>query len=167
MGTVDFDKIIQMLLPVYLRTTKHIVFLATLLKPLKNIYNTFTSYRTRTLYKIQHTGQVISLAELLNSKFDSQSGGITLSDDTQSIGYRGYTTTDTPIIYMPLNQSEWNSNPTDRHYIGNFVDYLGITIINIPSIAIQPTETNVLNTVEPYRLAGKQFKVFFTPENPG
>jgi len=166
MFSIDFDKIIQLLLPVYLRTTKHIVFLAALLKPLKNLYNTFTSYRTRTLFKIQHTGQVISLTELLNSKFDSLSNGITLTDDTQNIEYRGQTVTDVPIIYMTLNQSEWDDNPTDRHYIGNFIDFFGITIINIPDMTILPSKINVLKTVEPYRLAGKQFKVHFTPENP-
>lgn len=60
---IDWDKVLLWLLPPILRKTTHISWLKTLLTPLSNLYED-------TLYKMQHTGQVIYLEKVLNEIFN-------------------------------------------------------------------------------------------------
>jgi len=61
--TVNWGKSLLWLLPPILRKQTHIIWLKTLLTPLKALYED-------TLYKMQHTGQVIYLEKVLNETFN-------------------------------------------------------------------------------------------------
>jgi len=61
--TVNLDRAILWVLPPILRKQTHIVWLKTLLTPLKVLYED-------TLYKMQHNGQIIYLEKVLNETFN-------------------------------------------------------------------------------------------------
>jgi len=61
--TIQWETLLLWLIPPILRKRTHYNWLDTLLTPLRNVYET-------TLYKMQHTGQVIYLEKLLNEAFN-------------------------------------------------------------------------------------------------
>ena len=61
--TIEWEKSLVWLIPPLLRKKIHYDWLHTLLSPLKRIYK-------ETLYKMQHTGQVIYLEKVLNETFN-------------------------------------------------------------------------------------------------
>lgn len=62
--TIEWEKSLLWLIPPLLRKKMHYDWLHTLLSPLKRIYK-------ETLYKMQHTGQVIYLEKVLNETFNA------------------------------------------------------------------------------------------------
>ncbi len=63
--TIDWKRALIMLMPPVLRKKKHASWLQVLLTPLSNIYDD-------TLYKMQHTGQVVYLEKVLNELFNKE-----------------------------------------------------------------------------------------------
>ena len=63
--TIDWNKALMWLVPPILRKQKHLLWLKALLSPLFNLY-------TDTLYKLQHTGQLIYLEKMLNEQFNAE-----------------------------------------------------------------------------------------------
>jgi len=80
MFNIDFNNIIQLLLPPFLRKIKIIEWLKALVKPLIDLYAIFFQYRTDTLYSLSFTGQVIYLEKLLNDTYNNGSPGIYITD---------------------------------------------------------------------------------------
>ncbi|MFK7113476.1 hypothetical protein V3468_03370 [Flavobacterium oreochromis] len=62
--TIEWKKALLWLIPPLLRKRTHFDWLNVLLSPLKKIYE-------ETLYKMQHTGQVIYLEKVLNETFNT------------------------------------------------------------------------------------------------
>lgn len=53
------------------KTPEGLAFVTALLRPLKNLYERFMAARAATLYKLQHTSQVIYLEKVLNGQFNN------------------------------------------------------------------------------------------------
>ena len=159
MFNINYDTIIKLLLPVGLRKEAMVAYLNAMLRPLKNLYNTFSSYRLNVLIKITHTGQVMYLEHLLNQEFNTLSNTIYISDsDNDRIDDYLYNAGDgqTPMYLYNAFETE------TPEYIYNGVEYNAIDdfIINIPdSIDPLPTTTEVRRLVERYRQAGKQYSI--------
>ena len=60
---VNFKKLVELLLPTFLRKSVTLAFLTSNIKPLDTLYE-------ETLYKMQHTCQVLSLEKMLNEYFE-------------------------------------------------------------------------------------------------
>ena len=60
---VNLKKLVELLLPTFLRKSVTLAFLTSNIKPLDTLY-------VDTLYKMQHTCQVISLEKMLNEYFE-------------------------------------------------------------------------------------------------
>jgi len=61
--TINWEQSLLALMPPLLRKKKHALWLNTLFKPLSSVYDD-------TLYKMQHTGQVVYLEKVLNEFFN-------------------------------------------------------------------------------------------------
>jgi len=61
-STVNFNTLVELLVPTFLRKNKHILLLKTIITPL------FTLHQ-QTLYEMQHDGRTIYLEKLLNEYF--------------------------------------------------------------------------------------------------
>lgn len=59
---INFKKLVLLLLPTFLRKSKTIAFVSSLVVPLQNIAD-------ETLYKMQHTGICIDLEKMLNEAY--------------------------------------------------------------------------------------------------
>jgi len=71
---ISINKLLEHLLPVVFKdkvytTSNSYQWLIALSYPIKVIYNDFKEYRNKTLYDLQHTGQVLSLEHQLNDYY--------------------------------------------------------------------------------------------------
>ena len=77
-STVDFKKLILLLLPTFLRKSRTIAFLNSTLKPLENLHKNI-------LYKMQHDGRTIYLEKLLNEYFSVPNYDTNNHDGTKKV----------------------------------------------------------------------------------
>ena len=162
MYQIDWAALIKQLIPAFLQGAVFKNWITVLLTPLMTGYNQFLAFRQSSVYRVSHTGQVISLTDMLNHRFDPLSNRIYLTDFIQEIEYTGKSN-ETIDTYVPL-VSEWNYA---QNYVGTIQDYYATTIINVnDDITPLPDSQDILNLVEPYRLAGKVFLVNYISANP-
>lgn len=76
--TIDFFKLIKLLLPTFLRKNRIVIFLSCCIVPLNRVYN-------ETLYKMQHDGRTIYLEKMLNEWFQIANYNPTNHDFTKMI----------------------------------------------------------------------------------
>ncbi|TXI13513.1 MAG: hypothetical protein E6Q66_10000 [Pedobacter sp.] len=83
MFTLDYRRLIKMLLPAALRKEQMVLWLHALLAPVMRLYLEFLRYRHLVNYRMEHTGQVIYLEKILNERFDTASKQIFIDDGTK------------------------------------------------------------------------------------
>ncbi len=67
---LSINKLAASLLPTFLRRPKLVALLHALLYPVEGLHQAWTQMRAENLYKLAHTGQVISLRDALNDVLD-------------------------------------------------------------------------------------------------
>lgn len=70
MFNLDWPTFIQALLPYWWRKPNMIAWLRTLLSAVIGLYDDLVTFRSRTIYDLQITGQTIYLEKALNDRFD-------------------------------------------------------------------------------------------------
>jgi len=161
---INYDIIVQLLLPVWLRQPKQIAFLKAVLKPLKQLYNTFVAYRLKTLSDISHTGQVMYIEHLLNG--DAMSvDDIYLSDNIGSrLDDYIYNQAEGQVPVYVYNSGDpelvlwFVRNDQEYYFIDDF-------IVNIPN-GVVVSEANIKNIVNKYKQAGKRYSINYLPPDP-
>lgn len=78
--TVNFKKLVVLLLPTFLRQSTIVALLQVYVGGLITVYNRFITNRTNNLYKLKITGQVCYLRKMLNDAFPAGGGHITIED---------------------------------------------------------------------------------------
>lgn len=68
---IDFKKLVALLLPIRLRSTKIIAWLKVLVFPISKIHHRFLLKQRLDSYKLSHNGQACHLRKVLNDAFDS------------------------------------------------------------------------------------------------
>ncbi len=77
---IDFDKLILLLLPTFLRKSKLVAFVSILIAPIKKMYQEFRKQQKKDWYRLNHNGQVFSLRKALNDAFDNELRRIEIVD---------------------------------------------------------------------------------------
>ena len=77
---ISFERLIAHLLPTFLRTPSLLAYVGALIAPINTLWRALTKYRTDTLYRVTHTGQVVYLQKVLNDRFDKAERRITIRD---------------------------------------------------------------------------------------
>jgi len=156
MFNIDFNNIIQLMLPPFLRKPKNIEWLKALVKPVIDLYIIFYAYRTQTLYSLCITGQVIYLEKLLNDKFNNGNVGIYIADGSYNNAPFLYNTAearpDTFIYKTSEGKPDLFLYNTAEYMIGN--DF----IVMVP-VAITFDSNEMKSLINLYKLAGKQYSI--------
>lgn len=165
MFNINYDRLIQLLLPVHLRAERMLLFLKAMLRPLKTLYNGFLSYRQSTLRTLSHTGQVNSLEQLLNDLYSPTARGIEITDSTDNRW--------PPAIYnhnegQPALYLYNKSETAPPNYLFNTIEYNLMTdfIVRIP-MTTTATSDQIRSTVNRYRQAGKRYSLQYYDQTQG
>lgn len=150
---IDFSKLILWLLPHFLRRRRLFSFIGCLCFPVIKLYDEFILFRSETIYKLDHTGQVFSLENVLNDRFDTVSRRIFITD--------AYTK-QRKYIYARV---EVKPKFLGFIYLHNRADYAdtGVDfIVWIPGSVYVSEEDmyEVRALLNFYKLAGKRYKIY-------
>jgi hypothetical protein len=78
--SIDFNVLLQILLPLRKRKLIRQSWLAALISPVVYLYQLFLNQRQTHLYTLSHTSQVVYMQAILNDRFDMQLRRIYISD---------------------------------------------------------------------------------------
>lgn len=139
-----------LLLPTFLRKTRHVAWLRALLHPVDALHYQFLQQRQRHLYDLAHNGQVCYLRKALNDTFDPSQRRIEITDGNKFNRQYIYT------------RGEQKPHFLGTMYLRDRADYADTGVdflVLIPKdLEGQKIEINAL--VNYYKLASKIFKIY-------
>jgi hypothetical protein len=155
-ATLDFYKLVQLLLPTFLRKPKLILFLSCIIRPLDRIYQ-------ETLYKMQHDGKTIYLEKMLNEYYKVVGYDPNNHDATKQIVIDDLPEIEKLYIFQDLEDNVSFLEDADSSsdvFLDNETE--GVVnyswIIYIPA-TIAYDEPTVRALVDSYRYFGKKYKI--------
>lgn len=171
--SINFDRLINMLVPYYLRTRKYVLFLQALVSPLQDKNKEFINFAKEKKIEAAMTSQVILFTWYLNHKYNKYFVDPTDSiviEDIIDIGvpvYRRADPNQTPYTVWFVTDN-WDSvKDTDEEPPIFFYKQENILInktsfsVAVPAINISQEDfvPMIANTVKMYRIAGKTFQI--------
>lgn len=152
MYNIDYYRFLLQLLPMLLRKPVMVAYMQVLIIPVVKLYNTFTEYREQTLYELAHNGQVYSMENVLNDRFDMVTRRIYITDGFAVERFYIYTRDEAKPQELP----QYLYNPAD--YADTGVDF----IVWVPKAVVvsddEMVEMNAL--IKFYKLASKRYKIY-------
>lgn len=145
--------------PVFLRGTKQLAWLKTLLSALQTSNFNFTIFVSTTLFYLSFNGQVIYLEHILNDQFDLSLRRIYIDDDsgvniTPLVVFNKSEKQPSLVVY---NKSE-NQVPTGAVFNKNAVVGNMDFIIYVPNGILTTQRIAAMNQViNKYKIAGKRY----------
>ena len=82
MFKINFTKLVQWLLPSFLRSANLTILILSANYPLREVYDSFVRYRNDVQYRLSHNSQVCYLQAMLNDYFDASLRRIRVVDFT-------------------------------------------------------------------------------------
>ena len=147
---VDFDRLVQLLLPTFLRKGLATAFLTAFIQPLKIIYTAFTAYRQNTLYMLEITPQVCYLEKCLNNMFDPSLRRITIHDPERATQAYVYLDSENKPLLLNPSQPVYQDGEIAKTQTSDFVVSLPATVTDI---------TRVKAVLDKYKLPTKQYEI--------
>jgi hypothetical protein len=155
---VDFRKLIIWLLPVNLRTGRHVAWLLALLSPLQTRYTLFNARRAASIYMLGITPQVCCLEKMLNDRYDPDLRRINIADNSRMQRVYLYLEDEQKPLYIPLASED----PTV--YLGTMAEMEAREadfVVNVP-YAVAYNEPEMRGLLDTYKLAGKMYDIVTT-----
>ena len=147
---IDFDKLILLLLPTFLRKPVLFGYIKALISPLVNLYDSWSLNRNKNLKKLQYNSQRCYLRGALNDNFDRDLRRITISATLNLNEDYIYTPSENLEVYLGKMWLE-----QDFNYASTTVDYL----INVPREIMNAKLNEIVAIIEFYNLAGKSYRI--------
>lgn len=151
---VDFDKLILLLLPTFLRRPKLFAYLKALVSPLagstESIYERWSQMREDNLKILKYNSQRCYLRGALNDRYDNDLRRITISNTSNKVQDYIYTFGENTPVFLGTMFLE-----TEFNYAGTTVDF----IVNVPHEILNKNTNEITATIEFYVLAGKSYQI--------
>jgi len=146
---IDYNKLVILLLPTFLRRPLTITWLQALVLPIKQMYSVFTNNRANNMHKLVHNGQVCYLRKALNDAFDPGLRRIYIGDGNK---YKRW------YIYTNVEQKPEYLGKLYLHQVGDYAD------TGLDFTVIVPTEFDLKNyqmrgLIDFYKLASKRYDI--------
>jgi hypothetical protein len=147
---IDFDRLILLLLPTFLRKPVLFAYVKALISPIASLHYKWVQMRAENLKTLSYNSQRCYLRGALNDKYDPDLRRITI-DGTLNIDQDYiYTPAENLDVYLGVMYLEAEFN-----YTNSKVDYL----VNVPREVMNTKLNEIVATIEFYNLAGKQYQI--------
>lgn len=148
---IDFDKLVLLLLPTFLRKPVLFGYLKAMIEPVANLhYKWSLTVRDANLKKLKYNCQRCYLRGALNDNYDNVERRITIGDTLNLEQDYLYTPAENLDVYLGTMYLE-----QDFNYAGTVVDY----IVNVPAAVLNEKINDIRALIEFYNLAGKQYQI--------
>lgn len=146
---LNINKLVELLLPTFLRKEKMLAWLRALHFPLIKIVDDFNFNRNQNLYNLAHNGQVCYLRKVLNDRFDVSERRIKITDGNRYKRQYIYTQGEQKPKYLGMIYLRQNADYSDTG-----VDF----IVLIPN-GLKYNKFEVKALIDFYKLASKRYKI--------
>lgn len=153
----DVDRWIIYQLPPILRRPTIYSFLHALLFPIKQLMQTFTTYREAIMRQLSYNAFEIYLQKWLNDLFFYQYNDIYITDEILPVPALSFQSEGDDPVYMtaidedPAVALELYSSPTD--------DKIGAFVVHVPHVLTAADIAVVEKWVNYYKFAGTQYRI--------
>jgi hypothetical protein len=147
---VDFDKLILLLLPTFLRKPKMFGFLKALVSPIASLHYRWSQMRDENLKTLSYNSQRCYMRGVLNDRYDPEQRRITIENTGSKIQDYIYTPAENLPVFLGTMFLE-----TEFNYSGSTVDFL----VNVPREIMNTKINEIVATIDFYVLAGKQYQI--------
>lgn len=151
--TIDWQRLVRWLLPVRLRQSRMVAWLAALTSPIKHLHDALLKYREDRLYFLHHTSQVVYMEAVLNDVFDDTARGIYIIDGAVYDPLWVYVTPELKPLYVRMaseNTPQWLY--TELETVVGQADF----IVRVPSAVVFDVP-RMKALIDLYRLPGKSY----------
>lgn len=147
---IDFYKLIQLLIPSFLRQPILKGFLKSIGAGLNTIHYKLTLFKSRIQYELEHNSQVCRLRKVLNDRFDDTLRGIKITEGYTHERLYIYTFVEQQPKFLPLFVHQ------STEYSDTALDFI-VTLPNYLNLSLIQTELEAL--INSYKLASKRYKI--------
>lgn len=147
---VDWDRLILLLLPTFLRKPVLFGYLKALVLPIESLHYVWEQTRAANLKKLSYNGQRCYLRGALNDKFDPYDRQITIDETAQLDQDYLYTQAENLDVYLGTMYLE-----QDFNYVSGTADFL----VNVPAAIFNEKINEITALVDFYKLAGKSYQL--------
>ena len=147
---VDWDRLILLLLPTFLRKPVLFGFIRSLISPIASLHYKWDLQRSANLIKLSYNGQRCYLRKALNDYCDLDLRRIYIEGTIGTEQDFIYTSAENLDVYLGVMYLE-----TDFNYAGTTVDFL----VFVPQAVLDLKENEIIALLDFYKLAGKQYQI--------
>jgi hypothetical protein len=148
---IDWDRLILLLLPTFLRKPVLFGYLSALVSPIASLhYKWLGQVRYQNLKTLSYNGQRCYLRRALNDFFDPEVRRITIDETGQLDQDYLYTQAENLDVYLGTMYLE-----SDFNYASGAVDFL----VNVPATILNEKINEITALVDFYKLAGKSYQL--------
>jgi hypothetical protein len=147
---IDFDRLILLLLPTFLRKPILFGYVRALISPIASLHYKWEQMRTANLIKLSYNGQRCYLRKALNDRFDPEFRRISIGNTSLLDQDYIYTPAENLELYLGIIYLEEEFN-----YADTAVDFL----VNVPAEILDKKRNEITAVVDFYKLAGKGYKL--------
>lgn len=147
---LDVNILATQLLPTFLRKTKMVAYIKSLVAPIDAIYYKWSVWRKKNLYKLAHTGQVCYLRKVLNDAFDVSQRRITIGNGSRFERDYIYTNAEQTPKFLGTMYLHENSDYSDTG-----VDF----IVYVPEELLDTNNYRMKALIDFYKEGVKRYKI--------
>ncbi len=150
---INFDKLVLLLLPTFLRKSKLVAFATVLVAPVKEMYQEFREQQKKDWYRLNHNGQVFSLRKVLNDHFDNELRRIDIID---------FETYQRTYIYTPVEDKPLylNGEGEDAKYIYTSAEYANqFDFVVVVPLNLGYNKYKMRALIDEYKLITKKYTI--------
>lgn len=148
---VDFEKLMLLLTPTFLRKKVFIAYLYSLVLPITKLHYQWKVKRLSDWYKLEHTGQVCSLRKVLNDNLDPSLRRIWIGEGNSFQRKYIYTRAEKKPVFLGRMFIYQNSE-----YLNTGADFN----VYVPSEIINTSKHQIDALIVFYKLASKRYKLY-------
>jgi hypothetical protein len=147
---IDFDRLILLLMPTFLRKPVLFGFVKALVSPVASLHYKWEQMRVANLLTLSYNGQRCYLRGVLNDRYDPDLRRIYIDEVPELSGNYIYTPAENLDYYL---DTMWLD--LDYSYQGELVDF----VVCIPNDVLNTKKNEIIATIEFYKIAGKIYKI--------
>lgn len=147
---IDFDRLILLLLPTFLRKPVLFGYIKAVISPVASLHYKWKQMRADNIKKLSYNCQRCYLRGALNDKYDPDLRRIFIGDTLEIDQDYIYTPAENLDVYLGVLYLE-----QDFNYSNSIVDFL----VNVPIEILNEKTNEITATINFYNLSGKTFKI--------
>ncbi|WP_432221247.1 hypothetical protein ACRASX_10980 [Flavobacterium sp. TMP13] len=147
---IDWDRLVLLLLPTFLRKPALFGFIKALVSPIASLHYNWEQMRTANLLKLSYNGQRCYLRGVLNDRHDPELRRIVINGTLGIEQNYIFTPAENLEVFLGTMYLE-----PDFNYSTTTVDFL----VSVPGQLLIDKINEITATIEFYKLAGKSYKL--------